>query len=215
MSDSCFITTYGKCYYKVPQVLLQCDKCFCKVWQVFLQSVRSVFAKCDKCYCKVWQVLLQSVKRVITRYDKCYCKVRRVVEKYDKCCYKVWQVLLQTAPSVFTKREKCFLTKNVAGVIVRYDKWYPTGWQVLSQSVTTALQIAISVITKCDNFRRKRNDCLEQTLKNRIFSHCSRILGKLYRRGSVGGSGQQRRRGEGEGMYNTKEVSISGRLYDR
>ena len=143
MSGSCFITTYGECYYKVPQVLLQCDKC----------------------YCKVWQVLLQSVKRVITRYDKCYYKVRRVDEKYDKCCYQVRQVLLQTAPSVITKREKCFLTKNVAGVIVRYDKWYPTGWQVLSQSVTTVLQIAISVITKCGNFRRKRNNCLEQTLK--------------------------------------------------
>lgn len=137
------MVTYGKCYYKVPQVLLQCDKC----------------------YCKVWQVLLQSVKRVITRYDKCYYKVRRVVEKYDKCCYQVRQVLLQTAPSVITKREKCFLTKNAAGVIMRYDKWYSTGWQVLSQSVTTVLQIAISVITKCDNFRRKHNDCLEQTLK--------------------------------------------------
>ena len=146
-------------------MLLQSTTSIITVWQVFSQSVTSVFAKCDKCFCKVWQVLLQSVKRVITRYDKCYCKVRRVVEKYDKCCYKVWQVLLQTAPSVFTKREKCFLTKNVAGVIVRYDKWYPTGWQVISQSVTTALQIAISVITKCDNFRRKRNDCLEQTLK--------------------------------------------------
>ena len=48
---------------------------------------------------------------------------------------------------------------------MRYDKWYSTGWQVLSQSVTTVLQIAISVITKCGNFRRKRNDCLEQTLK--------------------------------------------------
>ena len=159
------MVTYGKCYYKVPQVLLQCDKCYCKVWQVLLQSVTSVIAKYDKCYCKVWQVLLQSVKRVITRYDKCYYKVRRVVEKYDKCFYQVWQVLLQTAPSVITKREKCFLTKNAAGVIMRYDKWYSTGWQVLSQSVTTVLQIAISVITKCGNFRRKRNDCLEQTLK--------------------------------------------------
>ena len=132
---------------------------------MLLQSVTSVIAKCDKCYCKVWQVFLQSVKRVITRYDKCYYKVRRVVEKYDKCFYQVWLVLLQTAPSVITKREKCFLTKNAAGVIMRYDKWYSTGWQVLSQSVTTVLQIAISVITKCDNFRRKRNDCLEQTLK--------------------------------------------------
>ena len=174
-------------------------------------------------------MLLQSVKRVITRYDKCYYKVRRVVEKYDKCCYQVRQVLLQTVPSVITKRGTCFLTKNAAGVIMSYDKWYSTGWQVLSQSVTTVLQIAISVITKCDNcstdcdkchnkvwqFSKKAQRPFRTDFKNRIFSHCSRILGKLYRRGSVGGSGQQRRRGEGEGMHNTKEVSISGRLYDR
>ena len=131
-------------------------------------------------------------------------------------------MLLPSPTSVVTNCAKCYHKEGEVFSDKKRSRCHYEVRQVVLHRVT-------SIITKCDNcstdcdkchnkvwqFSKKAQRLFRTDFKNRILSHCSRILGKLYRRGSVGGSGQQRRRGEGEGMHNTKEVSISGRLYDR
>ena len=75
-------------------------------------------------------------------------------------------MLLQSLTSVVTNCAKCYHKEGEVFSNKKRSRCHCEVRQVvLSQSVTTVLQIAISVITKCDNFRRKHNDCFEQTLK--------------------------------------------------